>query len=242
MPDMPGMPMPEMCNMNMVWNWDTTNLCILTSSWRITTPFSLYVSLAFIAFAGVLYEWLRLYIRRLDAKLARRSSISSSSSLLAGGGHRRRASLLLPTSNPSSSSSSLLGGVGDGGSTTSGRRGINVSKRRSLSTATGSSGNRFDDREEDEEDRGRLKKWVKPLETSHTAQIWRSTLHATSIGISFILMLIGMTFNAWIIMAIIAGKSPSNVMRIFKPFPSSAPTILALDEGRRMSEILDAVY
>ncbi|SPO26401.1 related to CTR2 - Protein involved in copper transport [Ustilago trichophora] len=126
------MPMPEMCNMNMVWNWDTTNICILSSSWRITTPLSLYLSLALICLVGVLYEWLRLYIRLLDSRLAHSaSSTTSSSSLLSapGGGHRRRASLLLPTSNPASASSSSSSG-GE-------RRG--ASKRRSLSStiATG---------------------------------------------------------------------------------------------------------
>lgn len=162
------------CSMNMVWNWDTTNLCILTSSWRVTTPLSLYVSLVLIALAGVAYEWLRLYIRHLDARLSRSASLSSQ--------HRRRASLLLPTSNPASASSSSSGD----------RRSVSMSKRRSLSSAGASGG-------------GGKERWVKPLETSRRTQVWRSTLYATSIGISFVLMLIGMTFNAWVIAAIVTG-------------------------------------
>ncbi|SPO26696.1 related to CTR2 - Protein involved in copper transport [Ustilago trichophora] len=179
------MPMPDMCNMNMVWNWDTTNICILTSSWRITTPFSLYLSLALICLAGVLYEWLRLYIRLLDARLARSASSSSSSLLSApGGGHRRRASLLLPTSNPASASSSSSSGE---------RR---ASKRRSLSSSIAAGSNH---------EPLETRKWVKSLETSRRVQMWRSTLYAFSIGVSFLLMLVGMTFNAWIIGAIVAG-------------------------------------
>lgn len=161
------------CNMNMVWNYDTTNLCILTSSWRITSPSSLYVSLTLITLAGVLYEFLRLYIRRLDTKLAR---TSPSASLHA---HRRRASLL-PTSATSTSSSASSIGHG----TANSRRSISLTKR--------------DQSSED-------KRWIKPLETSKRIQIWRSTLYATSIAVSFLLMLVGMTFNAYIIGAIVLG-------------------------------------
>lgn len=161
------------CSMNMVWNYDTTNLCILSSSWRITTPFSLYLSLSIIALSAILYEYLRLYIRRLDSKLAR-SSINSLSPT-----HRRRASLLPTSSSPSSSGGSL--GISD-------RR----SKRRSSNSSDSIPGCRSG--------------WVKPLETTRRMQIWRSTLYATSMGVSFLLMLISMTFNAYVIGAIVFGK------------------------------------
>lgn len=180
--------MGDGCKMNMVWNWDTTGICILTSSWRITTPFSLYLSLTFIAFSAVLYEWLRLYIRRLDALLA------GSSSAMAGATHRRRASLMLPTTNPGSASSSSSGAAG-----ITDRRSINNSKRRSASSSSSSLLGL--DRQSG---RG---KWIKPLETSRRTQIWRSSLYAISIGISFVLMLISMTFNAYVIAAIVVGKS-----------------------------------
>ncbi|KAJ1026071.1 hypothetical protein NDA18_003731 [Ustilago nuda] len=163
-----GMPM---CSMNMIWNYDTTNICILTSSWRITTPFSLYLSLAFIAFISILYEYLRLYIRRFDARLARNNpSISL-------GIHRRRTSLL-PTSTSSSSSASE-------------RRGVGTSKRRAATVGR--------------EDNGGRNGWGKELETSKKVQLWRSGLYASSVGISFLLMLIGMTFNAFVVGAIVIG-------------------------------------
>lgn len=162
-----------MCNMNMVWNWDTTNLCILTSSWRITDTFSLYLSLTLIALSAVLYEYLRLYIRHLDARLAR----SLASPLVST--HRRRASLL-PTSSPAESSE--IGG----------RRSASMSKPRRLSSSPA---------------RSRVGGWVRPLETSRRTQMWRSTLYATSTGIGFGLMLISMTFNGWVIGAIVTGKS-----------------------------------
>lgn len=142
--------------MSMIWNYETTNICILTSSWRITTPFSLYLSLTIIILASMFYEYLRLYIRRLDARLARSNPTNSIST------HRRRASLL-----PSSSS-----------------------------TFNGES------RSIKHRDQG----WVRDLETSKKVQIWRSGLYASSVGISFLLMLIGMTFNAYIIASIIVGK------------------------------------
>lgn len=152
-----GMDHGATCSMNMVWNWDTSNLCILTSSWRITTPLSLYLSLSIIMLAGVGYEWLRSYIRRYDARLARSTL---------GPAHRRRASLRLPTSNPGPTS------------------------RRSPSTAPGSSA-----------------RWIQPLECSRRTQVVRSALYAASVGFSFALMLIAMTFNAFVIAAIVAGKN-----------------------------------
>lgn len=148
--------MDASCSMNMVWNWDTSNVCILTSSWRITTPLSLYLSLWLIMLAGVGYEWLRSYIRRYDARLARSTL---------GPAHRRRASLRLPTSNPQAS-------------------------RRSPSSAGVSAG-----------------RWIKPLECSRQTQVVRSGLYAASVAFSFALMLVAMTFNAFVIAAIVAGKS-----------------------------------
>ncbi|KAJ1600065.1 hypothetical protein NDA14_000370 [Ustilago hordei] len=165
-----GMDMP-MCSMNMIWNYDTTNICILTSSWRITTPFSLYLSLTFIAFISILYEYLRLYIRQFDARLARNNPSNSL------GIHRRRTSLL-PTSTSSSSSGSE-------------RRGVGTSKRRAATVGR--------------EDNGGRNGWVKELETSKKVQLWRSGLYASSVGISFLLMLIGMTFNAFVVGAIVIG-------------------------------------
>lgn len=185
---MPGMDHGDMsrCSMNMVWNYDTTNVCILTSSWRITTPFSLYMSLAIIMGLAAGYELLRLYIRQFDARLARSSSNLS-------GGHRRRASLL-PTSDPAASSS---------------RRTLSAAgKRRSVSSEGGGGAGR----------RGR--RWIKPLDTTRRVQLWRSALYALSVGSSFILMLIAMTFNAWIIGAIVVGKYPN-------PSSKTPPTTLS---------------
>lgn len=178
----------DACSMNMVWNWETTNICILTSAWRVTTPLSLYLSLGVIALAGVVYEWLRLYIRHYDARLARSATVSP---LSTSPHHRRRASVLLPTTNPASSSSSNASSTHP--------RSASMSKRRSPSTASGSLAPTNRDAADD-------RKWVKPLETSRSVQVWRSTLYATSIAISFLLMLIGMTFNAYVIAAIVAGK------------------------------------
>lgn len=156
----------DSCNMSMTWNWETTNVCILTSSWRITTPLSLYLSLLLISLTAVLYEYLRLYIRRLDARLARNHSAGV-------GSHRRRASVL-PTTAAGSASA-----IAD-------RRTPSISKPRRPDAVRAA--------------------WVKPLETSKRTQIWRSALYATSIGMSFALMLISMTFNGWVIGAIVVGK------------------------------------
>lgn len=165
------------CPMDMAWNWDTTNLCILSSSWRISTLSGLYISLALITTIAVVYEWLRLYIRRLDAQIAH--SVMGASK----GSHRRKASIL-PTSLQHASSGDSAGLA----------RVRASSPSRSIASTNSNSSN-----------------WSKKLgiarslPISQRAQARRSFLYALSVLISFVLMLIAMTFNGYIIGAIVIG-------------------------------------
>ncbi|KAI1083231.1 Ctr copper transporter family protein [Whalleya microplaca] len=59
------MPMP-MCNMNMLFTWDTTNLCIVFRQWHIRGPASLVFSLLAIVAVCAGYEALREATRRYE--------------------------------------------------------------------------------------------------------------------------------------------------------------------------------
>ncbi|KAI1504375.1 CTR2 short splice variant [Biscogniauxia marginata] len=61
-----GMPMP-MCKMNMLFNWDTTDLCIIFRSWHVRGPASLIFSLLAIVAICAGYEALREATRRYEA-------------------------------------------------------------------------------------------------------------------------------------------------------------------------------
>lgn len=70
---MGDMPMPEMCNMNMLFTWDSTNLCIIFRSWHIRSTFSLIISLIAIVAIVAGYEAVRSASRRYEDWVARRS-------------------------------------------------------------------------------------------------------------------------------------------------------------------------
>jgi len=64
--------MDYMCSMNMLFTWDTTNLCIVFRSWYIRSTASLLFSLAAVVLLAVGYEALRALSRRYEAAVARR--------------------------------------------------------------------------------------------------------------------------------------------------------------------------
>lgn len=63
------MPMP-MCNMNMLFTWNTENLCIVFESWRVTDFWSLIISLFAIIVLTAGYEAVRDASRRYEQKQA----------------------------------------------------------------------------------------------------------------------------------------------------------------------------
>jgi copper transporter 1 len=60
-----------MCNMNMLFTWDTTDLCVVFRQWRITSTLSLVVSLVAVVAICAGYEALREGVRRYEAALSR---------------------------------------------------------------------------------------------------------------------------------------------------------------------------
>ncbi|KAI4173089.1 MAG: hypothetical protein LQ343_003199 [Gyalolechia ehrenbergii] len=68
-----GMDMPSdgpKCNMNMLFTWDTTNLCIIFPQWRIYSTFSLFMSLIGVIVLTAGYEFVRDMSRRFEASSA----------------------------------------------------------------------------------------------------------------------------------------------------------------------------
>ncbi|KAL2270917.1 hypothetical protein VTJ83DRAFT_288 [Remersonia thermophila] len=60
------------CSMNMLFTWDTTNLCIVFRQWHISSNLSLVASLVAVVLICAGYEALREGIRRYEAALAKR--------------------------------------------------------------------------------------------------------------------------------------------------------------------------
>ncbi|KAH9879307.1 hypothetical protein J1614_002746 [Plenodomus biglobosus] len=72
MPGMPGMGGDApMCNMNMLFTWDTTNLCVVFRGWRIDGTVSLIFSLFAIVLLTAGYEAIREMSRRYEAYVER---------------------------------------------------------------------------------------------------------------------------------------------------------------------------
>lgn len=66
-PGMGGGGGPPRCSMNMLFTWNTDNLCIVFRQWRIDSTFTLVVSLLAIVALAAGYEALREGIRQYEA-------------------------------------------------------------------------------------------------------------------------------------------------------------------------------
>ncbi|TIA92116.1 hypothetical protein E3P99_00718 [Wallemia hederae] len=154
------MPMPAMCKMDMLWNWDIQDRCVVFSSWHITSTASALFSLVVIAFLGVTFEWLKYRMRKLDTSIANSLAIAY---------------------NIHASYQKTAGA------------GVDVD-----------AGDVHVDVESSDDNRRALQTPAKLLVPKHQ-QIQRSLLYAASAALSFFLMLIFMTYNAFLIAAVIVG-------------------------------------
>ncbi|KAI8720686.1 Copper transport protein [Fusarium sp. LHS14.1] len=64
--------MKDMCSMNMLFTWDTKNLCIVFRQWHIRSTSSLVFSLVAVILLAVGYEALRSLSRRYEEALDKR--------------------------------------------------------------------------------------------------------------------------------------------------------------------------
>ncbi|KAI9745319.1 MAG: hypothetical protein M1818_001599 [Claussenomyces sp. TS43310] len=80
-----GAPMPAMCKMNMLFTWDTTNLCLVFRWWHVRSTAGLLFSLLAVVLLAAGYEALREASRRYEtwveqkgAELPRRNQVEVS--------------------------------------------------------------------------------------------------------------------------------------------------------------------
>ncbi|OAL56048.1 Ctr-domain-containing protein [Pyrenochaeta sp. DS3sAY3a] len=141
--NMPGMDHGHKCNMNMLFTWDTTDLCIVFNGWHIDGTGSLIFSLLAIVLLTAGYEAVREMSRRYEAYERK---------VLEG---RRGGDDLRDTPNESSS---LLG------------PGRNAGRN-----------------------------------TEQQMKIVKAILYAVQVFYSFFIMLLFMTYNGWIMLAVAVG-------------------------------------
>ncbi|KAJ5032487.1 uncharacterized protein L3040_009090 [Drepanopeziza brunnea f. sp. 'multigermtubi'] len=68
-----GMDMGDMCNMNMLFTWDTTNLCLVFRWWHIRSTGGLLISLLAVVGLTAFYEAIRSASRRYENIVARKT-------------------------------------------------------------------------------------------------------------------------------------------------------------------------
>ncbi|KAI0358558.1 Ctr-domain-containing protein [Trametes cingulata] len=160
------MPSGPTCSMNMLWNTQIEDTCIVFRSWHISSTAAFVFSCAAVVGLGVLYEWLRAAQRTLDRRIA--------AALRAQGKGKAAVRLAGPE------------GVGS------------VSGR--------------DSPEIESEEAGLLTGSLVPKARVGTplpfsARLSRAILYGASVFLSFFLMLVFMTYNAYLILATVVGAA-----------------------------------
>ncbi|KAK7473087.1 copper transpport protein [Stygiomarasmius scandens] len=143
------MPMEPMCSMNMLWNTQIIDTCVVFPSWHIRSNADFVLSFFIIIALGIFYEYLRVIQKNVDQRIA----------LSMTKGKRRSRS---PSPNEQVEVQGLLsGGI---------KSPANVS--------------------------------VPPL-----SRVIRAVLYGLTVFLSFFLMLVFMTYNAYLILAVVLGAA-----------------------------------
>ncbi|KAF9244898.1 copper transporter [Melanogaster broomeanus] len=147
-----GHDMAARCSMNMLWNTQIIDTCVIFPSWHIRSTAQFLVSFVVIVLLGVLYEYLRVLQQSVDAKIGEKLSKG-----------KRAASPVSGRSTPErGEDAALLGGR-------------------------------------------RVKQAGYVVPTHYRAL--RAGLYGASVFLSFFLMLVFMTYNAYLIFAVIVGAA-----------------------------------
>ncbi|TCD68277.1 hypothetical protein EIP91_011243 [Steccherinum ochraceum] len=151
------MPMPR-CTMNMLWNTQIEDTCIVFESWHISTKTGFVFSCIAIVFLGIFYEWLREAQKNLDRRIAAR--------LRAQGKGKGHVAVV-----------SAVDADGD------------VLEEEDLLTG--------------------VPAWKGAVQTSVpvASRVFRATLYGATVFLSFFLMLVFMTYNAYLILATVLGAA-----------------------------------
>ncbi|KAF8520359.1 copper transporter [Hysterangium stoloniferum] len=163
------------CSMNMLWNTQIADTCIVFRGWHITSNVSFFLSCLAIVGLGVAYEYLRVFQRRVDVKIARSLRAGSN-----GGG-----AVSVP---PPDEQDSLL--------TT------RVKSRNVVAVPC-------------------------------AARLYRAFLYGAAVFLSFFLMLVFMTYNAYLILSVVIGAALGHY--IFAGQMDPEAVLINLGEGKGMS-------
>ncbi|EIN11437.1 copper transporter [Punctularia strigosozonata HHB-11173 SS5] len=156
--DHSGHTMPPRCSMNMLWNTQIENTCIVFRSWHIRTTTAFVFSFFIIVALGAFYEWLRMFQTTVDKRIALSMTAK-------GKGRGGLVSGELPEND---------GDAAEEDGLLTGRR---VSKAEC----------------------------VTPIPPA--ARALRSFLYGATVFLSFFLMLVFMTYNAYLILAVVVGAA-----------------------------------
>ncbi|KAG1900590.1 copper transporter [Suillus fuscotomentosus] len=149
--------MAARCSMHMLWNTQIIDTCVVFSQWHIRSNLQFFFSFLAIVALGMLYEYLRVFSRDFDKRIAVKVRIQNA----------RRTPL---TASGRSSSKRH----DDDTKKTGLLNGSRVTKKQGFA--------------------------VPPL-----YRAMRAVLYGASVGLSFFLMLVFMTYNAYLIFAVILG-------------------------------------
>ncbi|KAI0048284.1 Ctr copper transporter [Auriscalpium vulgare] len=151
------MPMGPRCSMNMLWNTQIIDTCVVFRQWHISSHFIFALSFLAIIAISLGYEWLRSYQRVVDVRIA---------SVLARGKGRDKG-LVSGRSSPE-----VVG--------------VDVEEAGLLS--------------------GRPRK-ANGVPVPLLSRLFRAGLYGSQVFVSFFLMLVFMTYNAYLILAVVLGAS-----------------------------------
>ncbi|PAV18885.1 Ctr copper transporter [Pyrrhoderma noxium] len=65
-----GMDMGGKCSMNMLWNTQIIDTCVVFPQWHIRSHYGFFLSFLAIVALGIFYEWLRASARTFDRRVA----------------------------------------------------------------------------------------------------------------------------------------------------------------------------
>ncbi|KAF9050151.1 Ctr copper transporter family-domain-containing protein [Panaeolus papilionaceus] len=150
------MPMKHMCKMNMLWNTDIIDTCIVFRSWHIHSNTQFFWSCVAIVALCVFHEYLRVFQRKLDVHIA--LALRAQSPRARSRSHSRR-------SSP------------DAGGEESG-----LLNSRALKASTGTC-------------------------VPFVSRALRATVYGSTVFISFFLMLVFMTYNAYLVFSVVFGAA-----------------------------------
>jgi len=163
------MPMAK-CKMNMLWNTDIIDTCIVFRSWHISSHTTFVLSILAIISLGVFYEYLRVFQRKLDVRIA--VSLSSANGKARSG--RERESPPPSRHATRNASSSPEGNYEDAGLL---------------------SGHRL------------IKNSLTGVPVPPVLRALRAVVYGSTVFLSFFLMLVFMTYNAYLIGAVVVGAA-----------------------------------